>query len=163
MDYKTLRQTDGDVVLLPGARVSGDVTLGRGCSVWYNAVIRGDEAPITVGENTNIQDNCTLHTSFGHPLRVGSGVTVGHNAVLHGCTVGDNCLIGMGAIVLDDAVIGDNCVVGAGALVTQGTVIPAGSMALGSPARVRRALTQEEIEGIRLNAQVYVKEKEHYR
>ena len=163
MDYKTLRQTDGDVVLLPGARVNGKVELGAGCSVWYNAVIRGDEAPITVGENTNIQDNCTLHTSFGHPLRVGSGVTVGHNAVLHGCTVGDNCLIGMGAIVLDDAVIGDNCVVGAGALVTQGTVIPAGSMTLGSPARVRRALTQEEIEGIRLNAQVYVKEKEHYR
>ena len=163
MKYKTLRQTDGDVVLLPGARVNGKVELGAGCSVWYNAVIRGDEAPITVGENTNIQDNCTLHTSFGHPLRVGSGVTVGHNAVLHGCTVGDNCLIGMGAIVLDDAVIGDNCVVGAGALVTQGTVIPAGSMALGSPARVRRALTQEEIEGIRLNAQVYVKEKEHYR
>ena len=163
MDYKTLRQTDGDVVLLPGARVNGQVELGAGCSAWYNAVIRGDEAPITVGENTNIQDNCTLHTSFGHPLRVGSGVTVGHNAVLHGCTVGDNCLIGMGAIVLDDAVIGDNCVVGAGALVTQGTVIPAGSMALGSPARVRRALTQEEIEGIRLNAQVYVKEKEHYR
>ena len=163
MDYKTLRQTDEDVIFLPGARVSGDVKLGRGCSVWYNAVIRGDEASITVGENTNIQDNCTLHTSFGHPLRVGSGVTVGHNAVLHGCTVGDNCLIGMGAIVLDDAVIGDNCVVGAGALVTQGTVIPAGSMALGSPARVRRALTQEEMEGIRLNAQVYVKEKEHYR
>ena len=163
MDYKTLRQTDGDVVILPGARVNGQVELGAGCSVWYNAVIRGDEAPITVGENTNIQDNCTLHTSFGHPLRVGSGVTVGHNAVLHGCTVGDNCLIGMGAIVLDDAVIGDNCVVGAGALVTQGTVIPAGSMALGSPARVRRALTQEEMEGIHLNAQVYVKEKEHYR
>ena len=163
MNYKTLRQTDGDVVLLPGARVNGQVELGAGCSVWYNAVIRGDEAPITVGENTNIQDNCTLHTSFGHPLREGSRVTGGHNALLHGCTVGDNCLIGMGAIVLDDAVIGDNCVVGAGALVTQGTVIPAGSMALGSPARVRRALTQEEIEGIRLNAQVYVKEKEHYR
>ena len=163
MDKQPTQSIAGDVVILPGARIAGEVTIASGCSVWYNAVIRGDEAPITVGENTNIQDNCTLHTSFGHPLRVGSGVTVGHNAVLHGCTVGDNCLIGMGAIVLDDAVIGDNCVVGAGALVTQGTVIPAGSMALGSPARVRRALTQEEIEGIRLNAQVYVKEKEHYR
>ena len=103
MDHKILRQTDEDVVILPGARVSGDVTMGHGCSVWYNAVIRGDEAPITVGENTNIQDNCTLHTSYGHPLQVGSGVTVGHNAILHSCTVEDNCLIGMGAIVLDDA------------------------------------------------------------
>ena len=112
MDHKILRQTDEDVVILPGARVSGDVTMGHGCSVWYNAVIRGDEAPITVGENTNIQDNCTLHTSYGHPLQVGSGVTVGHNAILHSCTVEDNCLIGMGAIVLDDAVIGRDCIVG---------------------------------------------------
>ena len=163
MDYKTLRQTDEDVILLPGARVSGDVKLGRGCSVWYNAVIRGDEASITVGENTNIQDNCTLHTSYGHPLQVGAGVTVGHNAVLHGCTVGDNCLIGMGSIVLDGAVIGSNCIVGAGALVTQRTVIPEGSMVLGAPAKVRRALTPEEIDSIRHSAQTYVKKKEYYR
>ena len=145
MDYKTLRQTDEDVILLPGARVSGDVTMGSGCSVWYNAVIRGDEAPITIGEDTNIQDNCTLHTSYGHPLQVGSGVTVGHNAILHSCTVGDNCLIGMGAIVLD------------------GTVVPDASMVLGSPARVKRALTAEEIEGIRQNALAYVRDKELYR
>lgn len=163
MDLKTLRQTDGDVVILPGARVNGDVTIGRGSSVWFNAVIRGDEAPITIGENTSIQDNVTLHTSHGHPLRVGSGVTVGHNAVLHSCTVGDNTLIGMGAIVLDDAVVGRDCVVGAGALVTKGTVIPDGSMALGSPARVKRALTPEEIEGNRRNALSYIKEKELYR
>ena len=163
MDYKTLRQTDEDVILLPGARVSGDVTMGSGCSVWYNAVIRGDEAPITIGEDTNIQDNCTLHTSYGHPLQVGSGVTVGHNAILHSCTVGDNCLIGMGAIVLDDAVIGRDCIVGAGALVTKGTVVPDGSMVLGCPARVKRALTAEEIEGIRQNALAYVRDKELYR
>lgn len=163
MDYKTLRQTDENVILLPGARVSGDVTMGSGCSVWYNAVIRGDEAPITIGEDTNIQDNCTLHTSYGHPLQVGSGVTVGHNAILHSCTVGDNCLIGMGAIVLDDAVIGRDCIVGAGALVTKGTVVPDGSMVLGSPARVKRALTAEEIEGIRQNALAYVRDKELYR
>lgn len=163
MDYKTLRQTDEDVILLPGARVSGDVAMGSGCSVWYNAVIRGDEAPITIGEDTNIQDNCTLHTSYGHPLQVGSGVTVGHNAILHSCTVGDNCLIGMGAIVLDDAVIGRDCIVGAGALVTKGTVVPDGSMVLGCPARVKRALTAEAIEGIRQNALAYVRDKELYR
>lgn len=163
MDLKKLRQTDDDVILLPGARVNGGVTMGPGCSVWFNAVIRGDEAPITIGENTNIQDNATLHTSYGHPMKVGSGVTVGHNAILHSCTVGDNCLIGMGSIVLDDAVIGRDCVVGAGALVTKRTVIPDGSMVLGSPAKVKRALTPEEIEGIRQNALSYVRDKELYR
>ena len=163
MDLKTLRQTDGDVVILPGARVCGDVTMGRGCSVWYNAVIRGDEAPITVGENTNIQDNCTLHTSFGHPLRVGNGVTVGHNAILHGCAVGDNTLIGMGAIVLDGAVIGRDCIVGAGALVTKGTVVPDGTMALGTPAKVRRSLTSEEIKSNRASGEHYTRLKEQYR
>ena len=163
MDLKILRQTDGDVVILPGGRVNGDVTMGRGCSVWYNAVIRGDEAPITIGENTNIQDNATLHTSFGHPLIIGSGVTIGHNAVVHSCTIKDNVLIGMGAIVLDDAVIGNNCIVGAGALVTKGTVIPDGSMVLGSPAKVKRALTEEEIEGNRINAAHYSRDKELYR
>ena len=141
MDLKALRQTDESVILLPGARVNGDVTMGPGCSVWFNAVIRGDEAPITIGENTNIQDNATLHS----------------------CTVGDNCLIGMGSIVLDDAVIGRNCIVGAGALVTKNTVVPDGSMVLGSPAKVRRALTEEEIDGIRQNALSYVKDKELYR
>ena len=163
MDFKHLRQTDETVILLPGARVNGDVTLGPGCSVWFNAVIRGDEAPIAIGENTNIQDNATLHTSYGHPMNVGSGVTVGHNAILHSCTVGDNCLIGMGAIVLDDAVIGRDCIVGAGALVTKRTVIPDGSMVLGSPARVKRALTPEEIDGIHRNALAYVRDKELYR
>lgn len=163
MDMKKLRQTDDDVILLPGARVNGDVTMGHGCSVWFNAVIRGDEAPITIGEDTNIQDNATLHTSYGHPLNVGSGVTVGHNAILHSCTVGDNCLIGMGSIVLDDAVIGRDCIVGAGALVTKNTVVPDGSMVLGSPAKVKRALTPEEIEGIRQNALSYVRDKELYR
>lgn len=163
MDFRILRQTDEDVVILPGARVNGDVTMGRGCSVWYNAVIRGDEAAITIGENTNVQDNATLHTSYDHPLVVGSGVTVGHNAVLHSCTVGDNVLIGMGAIVLDDAIIGNDCIVGAGALVTKGTVIPDGSMVLGSPARVKRPLTGEEIEGIRINAAHYARDKELYR
>lgn len=152
-----------DAVVLPGARISGAVTIASGCSVWYNAVIRGDESPITIQENTNIQDNCTLHTGRDFPLRVGRGVTVGHNAILHGCTVGDNCLIGMGAIVLNGAVIGRDSIVGAGALVTQRTVIPEGSMVLGSPAQVKRALTPEEIERLRLSAEHYVKLKEQYR
>ena len=163
MDYKTLRETDETVVILPGALVNGSVTFGRGCSVWFNAVIRGDQAPITIGENTNIQDNSTLHTSDRRGMSLGSGVSVGHNAVLHSCTVGDNCLIGMGAIVMDGAVIGSNSIVGAGALVTKNTVVPEGSMVLGSPATVRRPLTEEEIEGNRRNARAYLAKKELYR
>ena len=163
MDLKTLWETNEDIVLLAGARVSGNVTMGKGCSVWYNAVIRGDEAPISIGENTNIQDNAVLHTSHEPALIVGSGVTVGHSAILHGCTVGDNTLIGMGAIVLDGAVIGRDCIIGAGALVTGGTVIPDGHMALGSPAKVVRPLRPEEIEHNRINAEAYVARKEHYR
>lgn len=163
MDLKTLRQTDEDVVLLPGARVSGAVTIGKGSSVWYNAVIRGDEDPVVIGENTNVQDNAVLHTTHGTPLVVGSGVTVGHSAVLHSCTVGDNTLIGMGAIVLDGAVVGRDCIVGAGALVTGGTVIPDGSMAFGSPARVVRPLRPDEIAHNRHSAAAYVQRKELYR
>ena len=163
MDYKTLRQTDEDVIILPGARVSGDVTIGPGCSIWYNTVIRGDEAPIIIGENSNIQDNSTLHTNDVQPLVIGNYVTVGHNVVLHSCTIEDGCLIGMGAIVLDGAVVGENSIVGAGALVTKGNVIPAGSMVLGSPARVKRPLTEEEIAGVRRNCLAYLVDKEKYR
>ena len=163
MDIKTLRTTDENAVILPGAVVSGDVTLGKGCFVLYNAVIRGDAEPITVGENTNIQDNCVLHTSFGSPLCVGSGVTVGHAAILHGCTIGDNTLIGMGSIVLDNAVVGKNCVIGAGSLVTGGSVIPDGCMAFGRPARFVRQLRAEEIEHNRRMAEKYCEERELYR
>ena len=116
-----------------------------------------------MGENTNIQDNAVLHTTEGTPLVVGSGVTVGHSAILHSCTVGDNTLIGMGAIVLDGAVVGSNCIVGAGALVTGGTVIPDGSMAFGSPARVVRPLREDEIAHNRANAAAYAQRKEWYR
>lgn len=163
MNMKILRQTDDDVVILPGAKVNGDVTFGHGCSVWYNTVIRGDEAPIIIGENSNIQDNSTLHTNDVQPLVIGNNVTVGHNVVLHSCTIKDNCLIGMGSIILDGAVIGENSIVGAGALVTKGTVVPDGSMVLGSPAKVKRPLTEEEIEGIRHNCRAYLIEKERYR
>ena len=163
MDWKRCWETSEDVVVLPGARISGAVTMGRGCSVWYNAVIRGDEEPITVGENTNIQDNAVLHTTEGTPLAVGSGVTVGHSAILHSCTVGDNTLIGMGAIVLNGAKIGSDCIVGAGALVTGKMDAPDGSMILGSPAKVVRPLTPEEIAGNRAAMEEYLEAAAHYR
>lgn len=162
MKFKTVTPPDSTVVF-PGAVVVGDVTLGEECSIWYNAVLRADEAPIRLGDGSNVQDNAVLHVTEGHPLTVGKDVTVGHGAILHSCTVGDNTLIGMGAIVLDDAVIGDNCVIAAGALVTGRTVIPDGSMVMGSPAKVKRELTAEEIEATRRNAEVYRELKEGYR
>ncbi len=142
---------DESVLLCPGAAVVGDVTLGKGVSIWFNAVLRGDEGAITVGENTNIQDCAVLHEE----THVGAGCTIGHGAIVHGCTVGDNVLIGMGATVLNGAKIGDNCIVGAGALVTGKMDAPAGSMILGSPAKVVRPLTEAEIEGNRESARGY--------
>lgn len=158
MAYR-LRASDEDVLICDGARVAGDVTLAKGVSIWYNAVLRGDEGAIVVGENTNIQDGAVLHEE----TRVGAGCTIGHNAIVHGCTVGDNVLIGMGAVVLNGAKIGDNCIVGAGALVTGKMDAPAGSMILGSPAKVVRALTEAEIESNRHSAQGYLEAAEHYR
>ena len=122
----------------PGAVVRGEVHLAENSSVFYNAVLRGDRAPISIGEGTNIQDNCVVHVEYDLPVTVGKNVTVGHGAILHGCTVGDETLIGMGAIVLNGAQIGKSCLIGAGALVTQNAVIPDGCMAVGSPARVKR-------------------------
>ena len=139
-----------------GAVLVGDITFGEECSVYYNAVIRADEAPITIGERVNIQDLCLLHVSPGIPMHIGSNVTVGHGAILHSCTIGDNVLIGMGSIILNNAHIPDNCIVGAGALVTQGKTFPEGSMILGSPAKAVRTLSDEEIAGIRRNADKYV-------
>ena len=146
------RKTDEHVLICEGACVAGDVSLAKGVSVWYNAVLRGDEGAISIGEDTNIQDCAILHESTS----VGRGCTVGHGAILHGCTVGDNTLIGMGAIVLNGAKIGDNCIVGAGALVTGKMDAPAGSMILGSPAKVVRPLTEEEIESNRASARDYL-------
>lgn len=142
----------------PGAVVRGEVHLAENSSVFYNAVLRGDRAPISIGEGTNIQDNCVIHVEYDLPVTVGKNVTVGHGAILHGCTVGDETLIGMGAIVLNGAQIGKSCLIGAGALVTQNAVIPDGCMAVGFPARVKRPLTPEEMDGLRQSAADYRQE-----
>ena len=145
------------------AQVIGRVTLGERVSVWFNAVLRGDSDTLTIGSGSNIQDGSVLHVDAGYPLHIGKGVTVGHNVMLHGCTVGDGSLIGIGAVILNEAVIGKNCLVGAGALVTEGKVFPDGSMILGSPAKVVRALTPEQIEGLQRIAQGYVRNAERFR
>ena len=138
------------------ASVMGDVALCEEVGIWFGVVVRGDTAAITVGARTNIQDLSVLHADVGMPLNIGSGVTVGHKAMLHGCTVGDDSLIGIGAIVLNGAKIGKSCLVGAGALVTEGKEFPDGSMIIGSPARVVRQLTPEQMQGLRLSADHYV-------
>lgn len=162
MDLKTLRQTDEDAVILPGAAVMGDVTLGPDCSVWFNAVLRGDGMAITLGRGCNVQDCCVLH-SEKHATVLGDWVSVGHGAVVHGAVVGDNTIIGMGATLLDFAKIGKNCMVGAGSVVTGKMDAPDGSLVLGSPAKVVRPLTEEEIAGLRKNAEHYAQLKEMYR
>lgn len=148
-------QKGKNVYVHPSANLLGEVVLGDGASVWCGACIRGDLAPVFVGANTNVQDNATVHVGKGVPAVIGSGVTIGHNAVVHGCTVEDNVLIGMGSIVLDGAYIERDCIIGAGALVPPRRRIPAGSLALGSPCRVVRALTEEEIASVRANAADY--------
>jgi len=143
------------VYIARGAVLVGDVTIGDYSSVWYNAVLRGDINRIVVGHHTNIQDNAVLHLADEYPCVVGHYVTVGHCAIVHACTVGDEVLIGMGATILDGAVIGDRSLIGANALVTQKTEIPAGSLVLGSPAKVVRSLTTAEQEGLKVSAQKY--------
>ena len=143
------------VYIADGAKIVGNVEIGEDSSVWYNAVIRGDSNSIAIGKNTNVQDNAVLHTSHSHALYVGDNVTIGHGAIVHGCTIGNNVLIGMGAIVLDGAVIEDNCIIGAGALVTQGKRMPEGSLIFGNPAKVIREISDEEKESIIENANEY--------
>lgn len=144
------------------ATVIGDVVLGAQASVWFGVVLRGDIEPIQVGARSNIQDNSVAHTSNGYPVILGDDVTVGHKVTLHGCKIGNNCLIGMGAILLDGCEIGDNCFIGAGALVKQGQKIPDGSLVVGSPARVIRKLTQDDFKNIRRFSNRYVELVEAY-
>jgi carbonic anhydrase/acetyltransferase-like protein (isoleucine patch superfamily) len=138
-----------------GARVIGGVTLGEGSSVWYNAVLRADGDTITVGAGSNLQDNVSVHVDAGRPVVIGENVSVGHNAVVHGCSIGDGSLIGMGAVVLNGAVIGEGCLVAGGAVVLEGAVIPPGSLVAGVPAKVRRELTADERAALLRNADAY--------
>ena len=139
-----------------GANVIGKVVLKKNSSIWFGATLRGDNEPIVIGEGANVQEGAVLHTDMGSPLTLGSNVTVGHQAMLHGCTVGDGSLIGIQAVVLNDAVIGKDCLIGACALVTSGTVIPDRSMVVGSPAKVIRQLTDDEITRMQRGTKSYV-------
>ena len=137
--------------------VTGEVNLSEDVSIWHNAVLRGDEGYITIGSRTNIQDLVMIHTGMpDYSVTIGHDTTIGHSAIIHGCTIGDNSLIGMGAIVMNHTVIGKNCLVAAGSLVLENQQIPDGSMVMGSPAKVRRSLTPEEIEGLRQSAEHYI-------
>lgn len=153
---------DDSAWVAPGADLIGDVRLGPRASVWFGAVIRADNTPISIGENSNIQDGAIGHSDPGFPLTVGVGVTVGHQAILHGCTVGDGVFIGMGTKVLNGAVIGERCLIGAGALVTEGKRFDPGMLIVGAPARVVRALTEDELIALALSAQHYAEKAANY-
>lgn len=148
--------------IAPDAHVIGKVRLGRDVGIWFGAVLRGDNEPIDIGEATNIQEGAMLHTDEGAPLTVGAGCTVGHHAILHGCTIEENSLIGMGACILNHARIGANCLVGANALVTEGKTFPDNSLIVGAPAKVVRALDEQAVEGLRWSARHYVENWRRY-
>ena len=149
--------------LAPSADIVGEVFLAKDVTVWFNATVRGDMASIKIGEGTNIQDNAVVHVNTDMPTSIGKGVTVGHGAIIHACTIGNDCLIGMGAIILDEAVIGDECLVAAGALVTPRKQFPPRSLIVGSPAKAVRTLTDEEIQDIRENGNHYIEMGNNYR
>ena len=151
-----------DVWIAPNAQLMGNVEMASGSSVWFGAVIRGDNDLIKIGARSNIQDNSVLHTDPGMPLTIGQGVTVGHQVMLHGCTIGDNSLIGIGATILNGATIGKNCVIGAHALITEGKTIPDGSMAVGAPARVIKTLSDAQINMLKMSAEIYVKNAQRF-
>jgi carbonic anhydrase/acetyltransferase-like protein (isoleucine patch superfamily) len=156
-------EVDPDAFVADGSTLVGAVRLGRDASVWYGAVIRADGAPITVGEGSNVQDGCVLHSDPDFPVRVGDGVTIGHRAVVHGCTVGDGALIGMGAVLLNGVVIGAGCLVAAGTVVLEGTEVPAGSLVAGIPGKVKRDVNDAERERMRSGAESYVARARRYR
>ena len=138
------------------AQVIGNVVIGNNTSIWFGAVIRGDNEPIVIGDNTNIQENTVIHVDKGADVNIGSGCTIGHKAIIHGCTIGNNTLVGMGTIILNNAYIGNNCLVGAGSLITEGKTFPDKTLIMGSPAKVKRNLTEEEIEQNKLSANHYI-------
>ena len=152
-----------DAWVAESATVVGRVELGAGANIWYGAVLRGDNEWITVGDRSNVQDGSVLHTDMGSPLTLGADVTIGHQVMLHGCTIGDNTLIGIQSVIMNGARIGRNCIVGAGSLVTEGKQFPDNSLIVGSPARNIRTLTDEQVEGLRMSAAHYVANAAHHR
>ena len=156
-------KNSGENWVAPNAVVIGDVTLEKNTSIWFNATLRGDIENIHIGEGSNVQDGSVLHTDPGCPLKIGKEVTVGHLVMLHGCTIGDNSLIGIGAVILNNAKIGKNCIIGAKALITEGMVVPDGSMVLGIPAKIKKELTLEEQAIPSLNAHHYIENYKRYK
>jgi carbonic anhydrase/acetyltransferase-like protein (isoleucine patch superfamily) len=152
----------GPVFVAPTATVTGDVTLGEETGIWFGAVLRGDRDRIEIGPGSNVQDNAVVHTSRGFPARIGREVSVGHGAILHGCTIGDRVLVGMGAIVMNGAVVGEDTIIAAGAVVTEGTVIPPGSVVMGVPGKVVKEITPVQKENIRKNAGSYIELAQGY-
>lgn len=161
-DKKPQLPPDGEYWVAPTATVIGDVILKSGASVWFGAVVRGDNDPITIGRDTNIQDGSVLHSDPGEPLTIGDGVTVGHMVMLHSCEIGDNTLIGIGAVVLGRARIGKNCLIGANTLITEGKEIPDGSLVMGQPGKVVRQLESGQIEALKASAAHYVQNWKRY-
>ncbi len=151
------------VFIAPGAFIIGNVTIGEQSSIWFNAVMRGDEGPIVVGKRTSIQDNATLHLYEGQPLNIGDEVTVGHNAILHGCTIGTRSIIGMGSTILDGAEIGEECIIGANTLIPPGKKIPPRSLVVGSPGKVVRELNEKDLELIQLSIDTYVQKGREFK
>ena len=150
-------------LVMPGAVIAGQVSLAEGVGIWPGASLRAEEEPITIGEGSNVQDNCSLHVDTGAPLTIGRNVSIGHNAVVHGCTVEDDVLIGMHATVMNRARIGDECLVAAGALVPEGMEVPPRSLVAGVPGKVRRELTDEEVARLHRNAETYEAHRDHHR
>lgn len=154
---------DPEAWIAPGCHIIGKIRIGAGASIWFGTTLRGDNELIALGAGSNIQENCVLHTDMGFPLTIGTNCTIGHKAMLHGCIIGDNSLIGMGAIVLNGAVIGKNCLIGAGALITEGKVIPDGSLVMGAPGKVVRGLDDAAIAKLTLSAKHYQENAARFR
>tara|TARA_B100001113_G_C20880201_1_gene522317 strand:+ start:144 stop:659 length:516 start_codon:yes stop_codon:yes gene_type:complete len=160
---KKLKTEGDDFWIAPNATVIGDVHLSKDASIWFNAVLRGDNEPIYVGEGSNVQDGSIIHTDPGFSCSIGKNVTVGHLAMLHGCSIGDGSLIGIGSVILNGAKIGKNCIIGSKALVTEGMVIPDGSMVLGIPGKIRKALSEEEQSLVPLGAEHYIENYKRFK
>tara|TARA_B100001540_G_scaffold74172_1_gene67015 strand:+ start:82 stop:609 length:528 start_codon:yes stop_codon:yes gene_type:complete len=160
---KKLKTADDNFWIAPNASVIGEVNLERDASIWFNAILRADNEPITIGEGSNVQDGAIVHTDPGFACRIGKKVTVGHMAMLHGCSIGDGSLIGIGSVVLNGAKIGKNCIIGSKALVTEGMEVPDGSMVLGIPGKIKKTLTEEEQSIVSLGAEHYIDNYKKYK